>query len=245
MLKSQLLGRCAGFLVLFSPLGAAASDDVSEGIITVSGSASLEVAANLAHLGFGVETQAPTAAEALSANSGLMDTVVGAIRDAGIGDDEISTAQFNIVPVYERQQERPGAPVTQVLQGYRVSNLLNVSTSQLGKVAQVVDSAVAAGANRVDRIQFGLSSELQERGRRQLIELAVNDAKEKATLALEPLRYQIVGVKNMSIAERPQPGPLFAESMRMDAVVGSAPPVFAGEQAVTTSVNVTFLIGPR
>jgi uncharacterized protein YggE len=243
MLKFQWLGLCAALVL--TPLAALASDDNTDGIITVSGSASIEMAANMAYLGFGVETQAPTAAEALAANSRLMGTVVDAIREVGMTDDEISTAQFNVVPVYERQQERPGAPLTQILQGYRVSNLLNVSTQQLDRVAEVVDSAVSAGANRVDRIQFGLSRDLQESGRRQLIEQAVKDAREKATLALDPLRHQITGVRNMSIAERPQPGPLFAESMRMDAAVASAPPVFAGDQAVTATVNVTFTIGPK
>lgn len=245
MRKPACLLIAAVLLVTLGPASVAAEEGASEGIITVSGSASLEVGADLANLSFGVDSEAPTAAEALQANSSAMEKVVAAVREAGIDPSDLSTAQFNISPVYERQQERMGAPVKQLLRGYRVNNLLHVNTASLDKVATVVDAAVMAGANRVDRISFGLSPDLNQRSRRQLIEAAVEDARYKAMLALAPLDMQIVGVKNLSIAERAQPGPRFAEGMRMDMAVSAAPPVFAGDQGVSVTVNVTFLIGPQ
>jgi uncharacterized protein YggE len=235
----------ASFAVLAPGATLAAKEGAGEGILTVNGSASLQVDANLASIGFGVEIEAASATEALAANTARMTEVIEGIRRAGVDESEISTSQFSIGPVYDRQQDRASGVFTQVLRGYRVSNLVNVETPRLDIVAEVIDAAVAAGANRVERISFGLSPDVFKRSREQLIEAAVNNAREKASMALAPLDYKITGVKNMSVSEQSQPAPLYAERMRMDVAASSAPPVFAGDQAVRTTVNVTFQIGAR
>ncbi len=231
-------------LVLLSQTLALANE-VDESVISVSGSASLQVDADRAMLGFGVEMEGETASAALAANSKRMNAVVEALRQVGVGEQEISTAQFNIAAVYDRQQDRETGTWTQTLKGYRVSNLLNVETDRLEQVAAIIDAAVEAGANRVDRISFGLSRELQERSREQLIEAAVNNALSKAQKAIAPLDYELVGVKNMTLADHAVPIPRYAESARMDMAVSAAPPVFAGDESVSTTVNVTFLIEHR
>lgn len=246
MKKTLMTGILSTACLLVVPAPAwADSGPANEGTITVSGSAALQVQADLATLSFGVQTEAADASSALAANTRLMNEVIDAIRQVGMEEGEISTAQFNIGPVYERQQDRASGIYTQVLRGYRVSNVLNVETEHLEKVASVIDAAVLAGSNRVDRIDFGLSRALREDSRKQLIEAAMNDAREKAAMALAPLDYAIVGVKNVSVADHAQPGPMYAENVRMDMAVASAPPVMAGDQSVTTMVHVTFLIGAK
>lgn len=219
-----------------SPLVAAEPDST----ITVTGSASASTRPDTVSLSFGVEADAATAAAALAANSERMHAVVAAMRALGLEEQELATEQFNVQPLYERHQEPASGGWTQKLIGYRVSNILAVGTGRLDRVGEIVDRAVSAGANRVDRIAFQLSPGLREAQQRQLIEAAVQDARTQAELALKPLGQHIAGVRNVALSGPGMPGPVYLEAARMD--MAAAPPVFAGEQGVNVTVTVTFLI---
>lgn len=227
-----------------APLAVTASESGEEAVstIAVTGSATLEVKADQAVISFGVDTEAASAADALALNSGRMEQVVQAIRRAGIQESNISTARFNIHPVYERRQDPQTGNHVQALKGYRVSNLLHVETGDLDRVAAVIDAAVTAGANRIERLGFGLSRAARERAREQLIQQAVEDARAKATQAAAPLGYAITGLKHMSVADQGHPGPLYQDTGRVEMAMAAAPPpIFAGDQDIQATVNATFL----
>jgi uncharacterized protein YggE len=218
---------------------------MTDSVIAVTGHAMTSVAPDLVTLRFGVEVQGKTAAEALSANSGLMAEVVEAVRKTGIDDREISTSQFNIHPVYEYHREPSGGVRNQVLIGYRVSNMLSVETDKLDTVAEIIDRAVDAGVNRIDEVAFSLSPAVRKRLQDEMIEAAVLDARAKADRALAPLGKAVTGVRNMALSDFGTPAPLRADVQRME--LASAPPtqVFASDQDIRTTVNVTFLIGEK
>jgi len=216
-----------------------------EKIISVTGTALSSVAPDLANISFGVETQEKTAKDALTANSELMNKVVASIKQVGLTDSEISTSQFSIYPVYESYQEKETGIYTQKLVGYRVSNIVNVKTEKLDSVAAIIDSAVSAGVNRVDNVFFSLSPKVTSKLKDDLLEKAVLNAKSKAEIALSPLNYKIIGVKEISLSEFSIPYPRPMYDMAYGAMEkSSAPtPIFSSDQDVSTSANVVFLIG--
>jgi uncharacterized protein YggE len=172
-----------------------------------------------------------------------MQAVTSSLQDEGIDEDEISTARFNVHPVYENIQDRQTGRHSQVLSGYRVSNNLVVETGNLDRVATIIDTAVNAGANRVDGVHFMLSPELMAELKDSLIESAVLNARSKAEKALAPLDYKITGVMSISLSEHyPSPLPR-AESARMAMASSMPTQVFAPDQDVRANVQVTFLIG--
>jgi uncharacterized protein YggE len=171
-----------------------------------------------------------------------MAAVVNAVRSAGIEETDISTAQFSIHPVYDRGQDPATGAYSQALRGYRVSNVLNVETGRLDQVAAVVDAAVAAGANRVDRVAYMLSGAARDALDAQLLERAVEQARARAQRALQPLGYEIAGVRHVDVADPGHPGPVLQRVARAELAMDAAPPVFAGEQEVRVTVNVTFEI---
>ncbi len=126
----------------------------SEKTISVTGTATTSKKPDLLVVQFGVEMQNKTAKQALDANSLSMNQIIEAIKSVGIAEDEISTASFNIYPVYEGYEEPLTKRWTQELVGYRVSNTVTVETSKLTSAADIIDGAVAAGANRVDSVYF-------------------------------------------------------------------------------------------
>jgi uncharacterized protein len=78
---------------------------------------------------------------------------------------------------------------------------------------------------------------------------AVADAKDKASIAASALRQKVIGVKSIIIEgvnEIPlsPPQPFFSRESVADAATedGLPTPVIAGEQQVTSSVNIAFFI---
>jgi uncharacterized protein YggE len=224
-------------------MAVASHPDTSDKVISVAGSAMASTEPDLVTVRFGVETQKPTSSEALPANADLMAKVVHALQLAGIDKDEISTSRFNIQAVYDSQQDKASGRRTQVLAGYRVSNMIAVETAKLDLVASIIDSAVASGVNRVDGVQFTLSPGVLAELKDQLIERAVLDARSKAEKALAPLGYVITGVRDMSLSDFSAPAPMYADTARVEMMHSAPTQIFASDQDVRTAVQVTFLIG--
>lgn len=219
-----------------------------EKVISVTGTATTSVDPDLLVIQFGVETQELTARQALESNSNLMTSVVNAIKNTGITEDDISTSRFNIQPIYENYQDKNTGRYIQDLKGYRVSNIVMVETNALDSAADIIDGGVSAGANRVDSVYFTLSPQKQLDIKDNLIAQAVKNAESKANKALGPLNHKIIGVKSISLSEFgiPYPSPIYAEAGYASADMAFAKtstPVFSSDQDVTTTANVIFLIG--
>jgi uncharacterized protein len=218
----------------------------SEKTITVTGTAMTSITPDIVTLQFGVDTEAKTAQEAISGNAQAMDSVVTAVTSLGITKDEISTASFNIYPVYNYSVPEPYTGIQKtVLTGYKASNTLFVKTTKLSLTGKIIDSAVAAGANRVDSISFSLSPGVQQTTQNDLISKAVVDAKSKAEKALNPLGEKIVGVKsvNLSNFNVPPPRPMYYAADVNSAAKDTQ--IFSSDQDVTTTADVIFLIGEQ
>ena len=218
-----------------------------EKVISVTGTATASIEPDLLITTFGVETLEDTASASLSENNAIMTTVVDAMYSLELDDDQLSTSGIGIYPVYESYREPITDRYKQELVGYEVTNTLTVTTEQLDLAADIIDSAVSAGANRVDYVSFALSQEKQLEVKDDLIGKAVLNAKKKAENALEPLNHNIIGVKAVSLSEFGLPSPMFGYSAKFaeSASFDSSTPVFSSDQDITTTANVVFLIGAK
>lgn len=205
--------------------GAAAGDRT----ISVSGAASVGVKPDVARATFGVETFLPTLQAALAENNRLMSSVIAKLKELGIADKDIQTVNFNVS--VERSFDRgvPG-PIT----GYRVSNSVRATIRQLDKVGNVIDQAIAAGANSVGGISFGVSEAgpLQSQARAK----AVADAQAKAQELAKAAGIQLGPV--ISIVETGVSAPQPAD--RAFAAPQATVPVEGGELSVSVSVQVVY-----
>ena len=215
------------------------------GSILVSGSAETSVDPDLLVVRLGVNIVEPTAAEALAENSRTLTEVVGAIMAAGITEDEISTSYLSIHPDYSDEWDESGT-YKRVLTGYRATNTITVTTSNLTIAADILDGAVGAGANTVESVRFALSPQVEKEVREGLITEAVSDALNKAEIALAPLDQEILGVKSVlvDVDEAIAPVGRLLESAAAFASVDASTPIFSSDQTIRTSVTITFVTGP-
>lgn len=165
----------------------------SESTISVSGTARAAVTPDRVEILIAVETRATTAKEAESTNADLSNGVIDAIKDAGIRADDIETSSFSLYPIYDYSEDSQPSVI-----GYTAAHALSVKTDNVEKAGAVIDAAIAAGANRVDSIQFTLSDQQREKVYRGVLGEAAQDAEAKAKAIAETLRLSIKGVKTVT-----------------------------------------------
>ena len=200
--------------------------------ISVTGEAQISVAPDIAFVDAGVATDAKTAREASEANNNAMTKVFAALKAANIDARDIQTSRLSLQPQYAPNRSGP-SPVV----GYRASNRVTVRIHDVSKVAGVIDTLVAAGANEIGGINFTVSqaSKLLDEAR----EKAVADARRKAEIYARAAGVTLGAP--LSISEGGAPTiPLFRA--RMAPMAAAATPIAQGEETLSVSVGITWAI---
>jgi len=163
-------------LALSLALGAALPALAEDGVIRVSGRATVALAADIAVIQVGVNTRKPTVQEAQVENTVLMNGVIAAILETGVEEKDIITSQFDVYSAYEYGTDDQGRETSTPC--YQVSNMLSVTIRDLSRLGAVLDAAMNAGANTTYGIRFSSSKE-NDAYQKALIR-AVEDAQQKA-----------------------------------------------------------------
>ncbi|MFI5328648.1 MAG: SIMPL domain-containing protein, partial [Candidatus Rokuibacteriota bacterium] len=111
--------------------------------VTVAGAGTVSAAPDMAEITTGVVTQAPTAAQALAANSQAMERLLQALGTVGVVARYIQTTNISVSPL--RRQGRDGQPPE--ITGYEVTNQVRVKVRDLSRLGRVLDQQVGQGAN--------------------------------------------------------------------------------------------------
>ena len=207
--------------------------------ISVTGSATTTVKPDKVILSLGVQTTNNTAKTALDSNSKSMNTVLEALLAAGVKRNETSTSSFNVSPNYNYSQGR------NIITGFTVTNSLQIESSKISNVSEWLDTAISAGTNTVNSIDFTQSDKKLAEIKNGLIKLAIDDAKAKANFAASALGLKVLGIRSITVnefASTPQPMPFGLQKLSVPAPAGGTP-IISGQQQVSESVDITFLAG--
>jgi uncharacterized protein len=190
------------------------------------------VAPDIATIGAGVTTEAPTATEALRQNSAEMDKVIARIKALGVAEKDIQTTGINLNAMYDYNQEtqRP------VFRGYQASNRVSVMLRQIDETGKVLDALVAAGANDINGPTFSLDDDTPAKDAARKRAFARAQAQAKAYA--EMLGYD--GAKVLAIAENIEArGPAIESTATRLSVAkaDAAPPVQPG--MIAAGINLT------
>jgi len=207
--------------------------------IFVSGSATAHTKTDKVIISLGVETTDKTAEKALLSNSNLMNKVMDALKQSGVQQNETSTSAFSIKPNYNYSKYGDRGN----LSGFTVSNSIQIESSSINNVSQWIDTAVQAGANTVNDVYFSVSEEKLQNIKNMLLKEAVANAKTKADIVAAASGLNIAGIKSITVGEigiPPVPGPLYSKSVSSDEA--SSTPILAGEQEVSTTVSIVYIL---
>ncbi len=207
--------------------------------ISATGDATLEVMPDEAEIRISMETKAKTAKAAQDENSKTMSTVQGALKQAGIAEDNIESVRYNIYPI------RQWNPKTQRQEdsGFRAEHVIKITTNELDKVGTFIQVAVDAGANSVEGVNFTLSKELKSQVRTKALKQACQSAKEKAQAIADGLGVglgDLLSVSESSFGWSPIRRSFAREEIAMIAT--TPPPIEPEQVTVTAKVNVSYRI---
>lgn len=213
--------------------------------LTVSADGEARVSPDEATVRLGVSAQAPTARAAQDQVSRTAGAILEAVRRLGIPADRIQTSELNLGPVYgQGQPDRE--PQEPRIVGYQASNVVSVQVEQLDKVGPVVDAGLAAGANRLDGVFFGLRDD--RRARAEALTRAVEEARVKADALARALKVRLVRILEVAegglMVSPPQPF-MKAGRMAMESAAMADTPVSPGQVGVSASVTVRWEIAPE
>ena len=234
----KTLFRAAAVCALLLAAGGAAAQPAPapSAIAAPAGPTLLELAAygearttpDMATINLGVETTAPSAAAAMTANAASMNRVVASLKAAGVEPRDLQTASLNLSPQYVYEQNQPPR-----LTGYQASNQLTVTVRDLSRLGGVVDAVVGAGATNVGSISLGLSNPVSAENTARIA--AVKALQDKASLYANATGYRISRLVQLSegvaVSNPRPPAPLMA--MRAS---GTVTPVEAGELKVRVDI---------
>jgi uncharacterized protein YggE len=247
MIKSEIHGSVgsddvhSSMMEKHSSMIKSLTSDTIEHTISVTGTAQKSVEPDLLVIEFGVETTDDTAKSALNSNSHLLSSAILQLKSLGISDDDLSTSRFTITPLYDYYQDKETGRHTSELIGYKVTNLLTVKIEKLDLAADILDSVVSSGVNKVNSVSFTVSPQYYSTVKDSLIEDAIYNAKSKAENALSPLDQKIIGVQSITLDDFAVP--TFAPMMRAFAEDASfSTPVFSSDITISTSAKIVFLI---
>src|SRR5579863_2214991 len=199
--------------------------------IIVTGSGSVTVPPDYAEIASGATNQAKTAKEASDSNAKVMAALNAALKTDGIAADDIQTLRFSVSPVYGPPQQNTPPKLV----GFSVSNELGIKVRQIGKVGEILDSLIQAGATDSGSVQFLHSNTSQTLD--QARQAALADARRKATLYAQRAGLKLGGVAWITeVPAYAPPGPMAGRAYAAAASV----PISAGTDTLNVQITVGF-----
>lgn len=233
MMKPAIAFLATTALAAPSVVAAAPQIDIAASgpVVELSVFESVQVAPDLATIGAGVTSDAPTASEALRQNSAEMQKVIARIKTLGIAEKDIQTTGINLNARYDYDQDTQ----KQVFRGYQAANRVSIILRKIDETGRVLDVLVAAGATDLSGPAFGIDDvqPAVDTARTRAMARAAAQAKSYAAM----LGY--AGARVLSITESMSgsgPMPQMAK-VQASADFGTLPPVQPG--MVSTGINVT------
>lgn len=199
--------------------------------IFVSGRGEVQMAPDRARVQVGVETQAKTSQQAAQENNRKQAAILAAIQKLGIPAASIQTLNYNVSPVqrYDDKLRRV------VIDGYQVSNIVQVETDKLEQAGQIIDAGLANGANRVAGLDFLVKD--RAKGQDSALALAVASARRQADVAARAAGGEIAELMELTINEFERPEPRVMMAMKMESADASPAPISAGMNTISVSVG--------
>lgn len=227
-----LLAGCAGLTGTAADTGGA--DDLDRSIeVSTEGEASAEP--DRATVRVAVEATGSDPGAVRSELATGDDELRTALYDWGLDEADVRTERYDIRQTRE-SREAPDR------EEYRGEHVYAVEIDDVDAVGEVIDVAVDAGADNIERIEFGLSEERADELRDEALADAMGNAHDEADVLAENANLTVTGVYAVSTTNA-RTSPFTATALRTeadDAAGGAGTGIETGNVDVTVTVNVVF-----
>lgn len=199
--------------------------------ISTSGTGEVSADADRAVVTVAVTARADSAEDAREAVATNATRMRDALRAAGVDDDDVTTAYYQVRPRFEHDRERD----ERTLVGYEAVHAYRIDAAA-DAAGAVVDAAVGNGATEVQGVTFTLSDQTRAELREEALERAMSAARADADTIASSADLSITGVQSASTSGGV--GPVY-ETRETASDAGTT--FDAGSVTVTASVDVTYV----
>ena len=244
--EMRLHGLFAGLLIVFLAVLAVAlafcprtltmNQGQNEDTIQVTGSYAMDAMPDEAYVYVRIETLDADPKAAQDKNKETANNVIDALKKLGVKKEDIETTQYNL------EEQREWVKDTYKLLGYKQINVFKVTTKDLESTGNIIDTAVDAGANKIDSVSFGLSKEGKSKINAEVLVNAAQNARSKAEALADSLDAKLDDVSTISESNIDYGDNYYPRyAMDSEKAMGGAPtPISPTQVTVSATVNVVF-----
>jgi uncharacterized protein YggE len=216
--------------------------------ISVTGEGTVKVKPDIAQFSFSVTAKGATAEEAQSTSSVKMTTLTQYLAEQGVTEADIKTENYNLYPLFVYEYEEgaecrdwncPGPK--EIQDGFEVSQYVTVKVRDMAKAGALLAGVGERGATGISGLNFVIdndeSSKIEARNK------AIADARAEAQNIANQFGMKLVrmtGYYEMEDYYAPEPAYGSYEMDMAKNEAGGSPPLPAGEQEITATVNVSY-----
>jgi uncharacterized protein YggE len=183
-----------------------------------------------------VVTQGRRAIDAQQDNATKTDAVVRALKAAAGTGAEVKTSGYSLQPMRVYRENQPPT-----ITGYEARNSVTVTTSDLTKLGNLIDTVAQAGANDVTGISFTLRQDRPARDK--ALQEATREAMNKAQVMAQALGGRVVGIVEVQEEGfiRP-PQPVYQAEAFMAKRGDVATPIEVGSLDISSRVQLVAIV---
>jgi uncharacterized protein YggE len=138
--------------------------------VATNGVGEVMLAPDWATMAIDVTADDSSASRAASASAAATRRVVAALAGLGLSGDSVVRVSFSVGPRFDYQEQR--------LRGYFGRGTVRIEVKQLDRLAQIIDTALAAGATEISGLRFRADGE--DKARIEALKQAVAQARADA-----------------------------------------------------------------
>ena len=210
--------------------------------INVSGQCIRTLVPDRASVNISSEVLEKTVGEASAKANDFYNKMREAVKKLNLKDLELETTQYNLYEKTEWQNNKT------VSKGFRAAIGLSVSTSETGRIGEVISAATKFPAARVGGLSNFVSIEKMNQEKEACLESAVKNARAKAEKVARAANVSIGGLENFieESSYMPMPMPMarasFGKMAEADMAGGAPPQIEAGTQKLNVTIQAAFSI---
>ena len=236
-LAGSLATSAVGGTVAAQDMATPAPPSMAIGVptVSVSGHGSVNVPPDTASVSIGVDVIKPTLGEAQEQATTQATAVIGALKEAGIAEEDIQTDYFSVNILRDYSENADPTQIT----GFEIVNQLRVTVRDTDQLGELLDAAVNAGANSINGVTFYVDDQTEASSDARVE--AVEDARTKAEELAAAAGMTLGPVVAISEGTSPLVSPVYDMARGGGMGAGQAAvPVEPGSTTVAVDVTMTF-----
>ncbi len=218
-----------------------AQEKIIQNTIAVTGQGKVTTLPDETFINISVIIEKPTTQEAVSTNSQISKQIIEAIQKTNAKDLKIQTIAYELTPLYDYSKENQPPSIY----AYQVTSTIEVRTTDLEKISEIIAKATESGAGRISAIGFDLTDQSRKNAKNDALAKATVDAKDKASAIAKSLGLNIDSILYISESETTFPGPLYdqvtLEQLKSTQEEVTPPVIMPQEIEVTATISVVYL----